>query len=83
MRGIIVMAFVIGAFFAGLFATQVGLAAAAQAKNQWQYQCFEASGVAQVTERSNKMGQQGWELVTSAGSANSTLWCFKRPLWKK
>ena len=83
MRGIIVMAFVIGAFFAGLFAAQVRPAAAAQTKNQWQYQCFEASGVAQVTERSNKMGQQGWELVTSAGSANSTLWCFKRPLWKK
>ncbi len=84
MRGIIVMAFVIGAFFAGLFATQVGPAAADHnAKSQWQYQCFEASGVAQVTERSNKMGQQGWELVTSAGSANSTLWCFKRPLWKK
>ncbi len=48
-----------------------------------QYQCFEASGVAQVTARSNKMGEQGWELVTSAGSATSTLWCFKRPLWKK
>jgi hypothetical protein len=84
MRGIIVMVFVIGAFFAGLFTTQVGpVAADHHAKSQWQYQCFEASGVAQVTERSNKMGQQGWELVTSAGNANSTLWCFKRPLWKK
>jgi hypothetical protein len=78
------MVFVIGAFFAGLFATQGGpVAADHHAKSQWQYQCFEASGVAQVTERSNKMGQQGWELVTSAGNANSTLWCFKRPLWKK
>jgi len=84
MRAIIVVGFVIGAFFAGLFATEVGPAAADQpTKSQWQYQCFEASGVAQVTERSNKMGRQGWELVTSAGSANSTLWCFKRPLWKK
>ena len=84
MRAIIVVVFVVGAFVAGLFATQIGPAAAdAPKKNQWQYQCFEASGVTQVTERSNKMGQHGWELVTSAGSANSTLWCFKRPLWKK
>jgi len=28
------------------------------------------------------MGEQGWELVTSAGTKGSTLWCFKRPLWK-
>lgn len=84
MRVIIVMGFVIGAFVAGVFATQAStVAASPQAKNQWQYQCFEASGVVQVTERSNKMGQMGWELVTSAGSASSTLWCFKRPLWKK
>ena len=84
MRAIIVVVFVVGAFVAGLFAAQIGPAAAdTPKKNQWQYQCFEASGVTQVTERSNKMGQRGWELVTSAGSGNSTLWCFKRPLWKK
>ncbi|MCZ6807432.1 MAG: hypothetical protein O7F08_10800 [Deltaproteobacteria bacterium] len=84
MRAIIVVVFVVGAFVAGVFATQIGpVAADTPKRNQWQYQCFEASGVTQVTERSNKMGQQSWELVTSAGSANSTLWCFKRPLWKK
>ncbi|MDH3624311.1 MAG: hypothetical protein OES69_03170 [Myxococcales bacterium] len=85
MRAIIVAVFVLGAFVAGLFTTQINpVAADTPAKrNQWQYQCFEASGVAQVTARSNKMGEQGWELVTSAGSATSTLWCFKRPLWKK
>ncbi len=49
---------------------------------QWQYQCFEASGVAQVTEMSNKMGEQGWEMVSSAGMKSATIWCFKRPLWK-
>ncbi|MDH3729173.1 MAG: hypothetical protein OER77_16700 [Myxococcales bacterium] len=85
MRAIIVVVFVVGAFAAGLVVTQINPVAAERPpkRNQWQYQCFEASGVAQVTERSNKMGEQGWELVTSAGSATSTLWCFKRPLWKK
>ena len=84
MRAIIVAVFVLGAFVAGLFTTQINpVAADTPAKrNQWQYQCFEASGVAQVIERSNKMGEQGWELVTSAGTKGSTLWCFKRPLWK-
>lgn len=52
-------------------------------RTEWQYQCFQAEGVAQVTERSNKMGEQGWELVTSAGTKSETLWCFKRPLWRR
>ena len=86
MKSIIVVVFMIGAFAAGMLATQAGPASAdhhAHKKSQWQYQCFAASGVAQVTERANKMGQQGWELVTSAGGTGETVWCFKRPLWKK
>ncbi len=85
MRAIIMVVFVIGAFVAGSLATHINpVAAEAPLKrNQWQYQCFEASGVAQVTERANKMGEKGWELVTSAGGAKATLWCFKRPLWKR
>jgi len=84
MRAIIVAVFLVGAFVAGAFIAEANPVAADQPgkKSQWQYQCFEASGVAQVTERSNKMGEQGWELVTSAGTKGSTLWCFKRPLWK-
>lgn len=85
MKALIVVFFVAGAFAAGMFAVQNGPSLAeAQPpkKSQWQYQCFTASGVTQVTERANKMGQQGWELVTSAGG-HETLWCFKRPLWKK
>ena len=72
------------AFTAGAFVTGTAWvsADAPPKKSQWQYQCFQAEGVAQVTERSNKMGQQGWELVTSAGTKGETLWCFKRPLWK-
>jgi hypothetical protein len=84
MRAIIVVMFLVGAFFAGTFISGAPTVSAADPpkKSQWQYQCFQASGVAEVTERSNKMGQQGWELVTSAGAGGSTLWCFKRPLWK-
>ena len=84
MRAIIVALFLVGAFVAGTFISEANPAAADSPprQGQWQYQCFEASGVAQVTERSNKMGQQRWELVTSAGTKGSTLWCFKRPLWK-
>lgn len=84
MRAIIVAVFLVGAFAAGMFISETNPVAAdsPQKKSQWQYQCFEAVGVAQVTERSNQMGQQGWELVTSAGTKGSTLWCFKRPLWK-
>lgn len=85
MKKWIVVLAVTGAFLAWVFVTSVDPASADSnpaKKNQWQYQCFTASGVTQVTERANKMGEQGWELVTSAGGAE-TLWCFKRPLWKK
>ena len=84
MRAVIVAVFLVGAFVAGLFVAETTPVSADNPpkKNQWQYQCFQAEGVAQVTERSNKMGQQGWELVTSAGTKGETLWCFKRPLWK-
>ena len=86
MRAMIVAGLVTGGFVAALFASRVSPVAAegtGTERSTWQYQCFEASGVAQVTERANRMGQQGWELVTSAGSAKATLWCFKRPLWKR
>lgn len=85
MRAIIVAMFLVGAFAAGLLIAEANPAAAdgPPKKAQWQYQCFEADGVAQVTERANGMGEQGWELVTSAGTVKGpTLWCFKRPLWK-
>ena len=84
MRAIIVAVFLVGAFVAGTFISEANRVAAdgPPKKSQWQYQCFQATGVTEVTDRSNKMGQQGWELVTSAGTKGSTLCCFKRPLWK-
>lgn len=84
MKVLILVAALAAAFTAGAFVMETTSVSAETPpkKSQWQYQCFQAEGVAQVTERSNKMGQQGWELVTSAGTKGETLWCFKRPLWK-
>jgi len=86
MRAFIVTLFLVGAFAAGLLVARTGTVAAdthgAPKKAQWQYQCFESGAVAQITETSNKMGEQGWEMVSGAGTKSSTIWCFKRPLWK-
>jgi len=84
MRAVIIAFFVLGALLGGFALAGNGQVSADSPpkKSQWQYQCFQADGVRQVTERANKMGQQGWELVTSAGTKGETLWCFKRPLWK-
>ena len=85
MRAVIITFFATGALIGGLAiaGTEAVSADGPPKKSQWQYQCFQAEGVAQVTDRSNKMGQQGWEMVTSAGTKGETLWCFKRPLWKQ
>ena len=86
MKAMFIAALIAGAFIAGLIVTDARTVSAdhhdAPKKSQWQYQCFEADDVAKVTAQANKMGEQGWELVTSAGRKSSTLWCFKRPLWK-
>ena len=84
MRAVIITFFAVCAAMVTLALGELGpVSADSAAKDaQWQYQCFEAKGVAQVTERANTMGQQGWELVTAAGMKGETLWCFKRPLWK-
>ena len=84
MKVLIAIAALVATFTAGAVVMETASVSAdtPPKKSQWQYQCFQAEGVAQVTERSNKMGEQGWELVTSAGTKGETLWCFKRPLWK-
>ncbi len=77
MKAIVVAVFLVGALVAGAFIAGVNPVAAdgPPHKAQWQYQCFEADGVAQVTERANKMGEQGWELVTSAGQRQGLRPC--------
>ncbi len=83
MRLVIIAFFVLGAFLAGLMTGGTGdvTADTRSEKNQWQHQCFKASGVEKVNELANKMGREGWELVTGAGPG--PVWCFKRPLWKR
>ncbi len=84
MKAIVAIGFMTVAFAVGALVAQVDFANAdSSPRTEWQYQCFVASDVANVTKRANGMGEQGWELVTSAGTKDSTLWCFKRPLWKK
>lgn len=85
MRSVIVAFLVLGGLLSGFLLAEAGGVSADSPpkKNQWQYQCFQAEGVIQVTERANQMGQQGWEMVTSAGTKAETVWCFKRPLWKQ
>ena len=74
-----------GAFIAGALLSQSLLpdAEAQKKHDQWQYQCLMAENVAQVTARANKLGAQGWKMVTSAGhKSGETQWCFTRPMWK-
>ena len=86
MRTILVTVFLLGAFFAGVLVGEGEPAAADSdlSNRKWQYQCFAASKVADVTARANAMGRQGWSMVASAGTARGqALWCFQRPLWKE
>ena len=63
MRAIITTTLLVGAFMAGVLVAQTNTAEAGPQpkKAQWQYQCFRAETAAKVTERSNKMGLDGWE----------------------
>jgi hypothetical protein len=51
---------------------------------RWEYHCID--GTAELVPNSNKMGEQGWEMVAGAGAGSSSkllsnnefVWCFKR-----
>jgi hypothetical protein len=44
---------------------------------RWEYKCIANFN----DERADKLGAEGWELVTAmAGNASWQQWCFKHPL---
>jgi hypothetical protein len=46
---------------------------------RWEYYCIE--DVEKLTERSDKLGAEGWEMATAAaidGGHPYFVWCFKR-----
>jgi len=49
---------------------------------RWEYTCIE--NLDKFLERSDKLGAQGWEMVTATVVPGRTdfyyMWCFKRPL---
>jgi hypothetical protein len=48
---------------------------------KWEYFCFVEHGAEDVTEKANKAGRAGWELVAVASNASAKgNWCFKRAL---
>jgi hypothetical protein len=56
-------------------------------KQRWEYTCKQATEG--VTDTSNELGQEGWELAAAAGAGwgdgtipgrHRMIWCFKRPL---
>jgi hypothetical protein len=81
---------VVLAFLAGCGGSQaarlvVPVARASTPVQRWEYDCRYATD--HVTDISNQLGQQGWELVAAAGagpglaeSSKSMVWCFKRAL---
>ncbi len=79
---------VVLAFLAGCGGSQaarflVPVARADMPVHRWEYDCRE--GTEQITNLSNQLGQQGWEMVAATGWGNTRLsermvWCFKRPL---
>ena len=78
--------FVIG-FVGGAMSQFAGTARAATPRVRWEYRCFSAGEG--ITETSNQLGAQGWEMVAAAGAAGGPaigaewlkmVWCFKRPL---
>ena len=79
------------AFLAGCAGSQaaqvlVPVARANPGAQRWEYDCREATKG--ITDMSNQLGQQGWELVAASGAGwgsglgadHTMVWCFKRPV---
>jgi len=78
--------FVVGCLVGALTSQFVRAARAATPPARWEYRC---TGLADgITDASNALGAQGWEMVAAAGAGGGApltswvkmVWCFKRPL---
>jgi hypothetical protein len=55
---------------------------------RWQYVCVELEDARELTDYSNRLGAESWEMVGGSGMARSgginnwekMLWCYKRPV---
>lgn len=78
--------FLIGCAVGGASSQFVAPPARAQGVQRWEYHCFFANE--DITKNANRMGAEGWEMVTGAGAGAGDgilkemqfVWCFKRPL---
>ena len=76
------IAFILGCAAAPLIVPRMSAQQQAAGIQRWEYQCMVVGGaterrtVANVTERANEMGAEGWE----AWLYDPDYLCFKRPL---
>ena len=57
---------------------------AEEIRTKWEYRCIDlgVTDIRDFQDDANKLGEEGWEMVGGAGTANNfhttQLWCFKR-----
>lgn len=79
--GLIALVFLTGCVVGGAWSPLVVPKARAQNVQRWDYFCLRYNGMdaGEMTARAKKAGTEGWEMV-AAGTPNTVLWCFKRPM---
>lgn len=45
---------------------------------RWEYMCIDGWGG--VSQSSNQLGKDGWEMAAGAGTSDHMMWCFKRAI---
>lgn len=87
-----IRSFILGVSFSGVFMLgcmvsrvmpeqTIPTAKATAGHQTWQYMCLNDPSA--VTEAANKLGRQGWEMITGGGAGDMPhrkfVYCFKRP----
>ncbi len=84
---VISIAFLVGCATASVVKLEVPTARADAGLTRWEYYCVNMTEG--VTEYSNKLGADGWQMVTAGAyvsslggtTGNATMiWCYQRPL---